>query len=93
MRGNTKNADTTHELPELVGLNIDSWVKAISAMDDIEAVRDEAYKMVGETFDENKPLCPAELEDEFTELAEKYKFRFDKHGRIVSYDLKANGHK
>ena len=76
-----------YKLSELPSIDIDSWVEGISAMCDIDKVREEAYKMAGLEIDEDNPICPAEMEDEYTALADKYDFRFNSKGRIVSYDL------
>lgn len=90
--GNPREKDdgTTYTLPELAEkVHIDSWVEGISAMCAIDAIRKEVYDMAGMVEDEDNPICPAEFESEYTELAEKYKFRFNRKGQIVSYNLKA----
>ena len=88
--GNPKEEDdgTTYTLPELAEkVHIDSWVEGISAMCDIDAIRKEVYDMAGMVEDEENPICPAEFESEYTALAEKYAFRFNRKGVIVSYDM------
>ena len=88
--GNPKEEDdgTTYTLPELAEkVHIDSWVEGISAMCDIDAIRKEVYDMAGMVEDEDNPICPAEFESEYTALADKYKFRFNRKGIIVSYDM------
>ena len=88
--GNPREVDdgTTYTLSELAEkVHIDSWVEGISAMCAMDAIRNEAYKMAGLVEDEDNPICPAEMEDEYTELSNKYKFRFNRKGQIVSYFL------
>lgn len=88
--GNPREVDdgTTYTLSELADkVHIDSWVEGISAMCAMDAIRNEAYKMAGLVEDEDNPICPAEMEDEYTELSNKYKFRFNRKGQIVSYFL------
>lgn len=82
-----KNEDErTFSLPELAeAVDIDSWVEGISAMCAIDAVRKEVYDMAGMVEDEDNPICPGEFEKEYTELADKYKFRFNRKGQIVSF--------
>ena len=73
-----------YRLPDLLR-NIDTWVEGISAMSEIDAIRKEAHEMAG--MEEDESDCPAELEREYTLLADKYGFRFDEMGHIVQYDL------
>lgn len=81
----------TYTLPELADkVDIDAWVEGISAMCGLDAIRKEAYDMAGMVEDENNPICPGEFEKEYTELAEKYKFRFNRKGQIVSFNLNAD---
>lgn len=81
----------TYTLPELADkVDIDAWVEGISAMCNIDAIRKEVYDMAGMVEDEGNPICPAEFETEYTELAEKYKFRFNRKGEIVSFNLNAD---
>lgn len=90
--GNPREKDdgTTYTLPELAEkVHIDSWVEGITAMCNIDAIRKEVYDMAGMVEDEDNPICPGEFETEYTELAEKYHFRFNRKGQIVSYNLKA----
>lgn len=75
-----------YTLSELKG-NIDYWVTAISELDGMDEIRREVYAKAGADFDEH--VCPAEFEKEFTEVADRYKFRFTYDGRISSYDLTA----
>lgn len=75
------------KLSELPSIHIDSWVEGISHMTEIDKVYKEAHKMAGLEIDEDNPICPAEMEAEYTALADKYDFRFDSKGRIVSYNL------
>lgn len=89
--GNPREVDdgTTYTLPELAEkVHIDSWVEGISAMCNMDEIRKEVYEMAGMEEDEDDPICPAEFETEYTELAEKYNFRFNRKGQIVSYNLK-----
>lgn len=91
--GNPKEADdgTTYTLPELAEkVHIDSWVEGISAMCAMDEIRKEVYDMAGMVEDEDNPICPAEFETEYTELADKYKFRFNRKGQIVSFNLNAD---
>ena len=91
--GNPREVDdgTTYTLSELAEkVHIDSWVEGISRMCAIDAVRNEAYKMAGLVEDEDDPICPGEIEDEYTELSNKYKFRINRKGEIVSYNLNAD---
>jgi len=78
---------TTYHLDELPSIHIDAWVNGISNMCDIDHVRHEAYEMAGLTENDEDPVCPAEMEHEYNALAEKYAFRFDGDGKIVSYCL------
>ena len=90
--GNPREKDdgTTYTLPELAEkVHIDSWVEGISAMCAMDEIRKEVYDMAGMVEDEDNPICPGEFETEYTELAEKYHFRFNRKGQIVSYNLKA----
>ena len=81
----------TYTLPELADkVDIDAWVEGISAMCNMNAIRTEVYNMAGKVEDEDNPICPAEFETEYTELAEKYKFRFNSKGEIVSFYLNAD---
>lgn len=80
----------TYTLPELADkVDIDAWVEGISAMCAIDAVRKEAHDLAGLVEDEENPICPGEMEEEYTKLGEKYNFRFNRKGEIVSYDLNA----
>ena len=79
---------TVYHLHELPSIHIDSWVEGISNMSDIDEIRKEVYDMAELTEDEDDPICPGEFEKEYDALAEKYDFRFDRSGRIVSYNLK-----
>ena len=91
--GNPKEKDdgTTYTLAELAEkVHIDSWVEGISAMCNIDAIRKEVYAMANMVEDEDNPICPAEFETEYTELSNKYKFRFNRKGQIVSYNLNAD---
>ena len=91
--GNPREKDdgTTYTLPELAEkVHIDSWVEGISAMCAMDEIRKEVYDMAGMVEDEDNPICPAEFETEYTKLAEKYKFRFNRKGQIVSFNLKAD---
>ena len=76
-----------YTLSDLAANDIDTWVEGISNMSEIEAVRKEAYAMAGMEIDDDNPVCPAELEEEYNALAEKYGFRFYRDGRIMKYDL------
>ena len=83
-----KDDGSTYTLPELAKkVHIDSWVEGISAMCAMDDIRKEVYDMAGMVEDEDNPICPAEFETEYTELAEKYNFRFNRKGQIVSFDL------
>lgn len=84
-----KDDGTTYRLAELPAVDIDSWVEGISAMSDIDEIRKEVYDMADKVEDEDNPICPAEFEKEYTELSDKYNFRFNCLGEIVRYDLKA----
>ena len=80
----------TYTLPELATkVDIDAWVEGISAMCGIDSVRKEAHALAGLVEDEENPICPGEMENEYTKLGKKYKFRFNRKGEIVSYDLTA----
>ena len=75
-----------YRLRELESIDIDSWVEAISRLSEFDKVRKEAYEMAGRV--ENAEVdCPAELEKEYTELADKYDFRFDREGRIAEFNI------
>ena len=85
-----EDPNRTYTLPELAEeVHIDSWVEGISAMCNMDEIRKEVYEMAGMEEDEDDPICPAEFETEYTELAEKYNFRFNRKGQIVSFDLSA----
>lgn len=89
--GNPREVDdgTTYTLSELAEkVHIDSWVEGISAMCNMDEIRKEVYNMACMVEDEDNPICPAEFETEYTELAKKYDFRFNRKGQIVSYNLK-----
>lgn len=89
--GNPREVDdgSTYTLPELAEkVHIDSWVEGISAMCNMDEIRKEVYEMAGMVEDEENPICPAEFETEYTALADKYGFRFNRKGQIVSYNLK-----
>ena len=77
----------TYRLTELPAIHIDSWVEGISNMTGIDKVYKEAHEMAGLEINEDDPICPAEMESEYTALAEKYDFRFNRKGQIVSYNL------
>ena len=78
----------SYRLKELPAIDIDSWVEGIAAMCEIAEVRKQAYELAGMVEDENDPICPGEMESEYTELADRYDFRFNSKGRILSYNLK-----
>ena len=82
----------TYALTELIDLDIDSWVEGISAMCAMDEIRKEAYNMAGMVEDDDNPVCPGEMEDEYTAIADRYEFRFDRRGRIVSFDLTKKQH-
>lgn len=67
---------TLTELPSKCG--IDSWVEALAFLDDFWGHLIEGYK-------DDRQECPAEYEEEFTAFADKYEFRFDRYGNIVSH--------
>ena len=79
----------TYTLAELVNVNIDSWVEALGQLDDKPEFKAEVLKEADEiTLDRWRQMdeCPAELEDEFTTVADRHNYRFDKNGKIVSFD-------
>ena len=79
----------TYKLAELVNINTDSWVEALGQLDDKPEFRAEVLKEADEaTIARWKMMdkCPAELENEFTIVANRYNYRFDKNGKIVSFD-------
>ena len=83
-----EDPNRTYTLSELAEkVDIDSWVEGISAMCAMDEIRKEVYDMANMVEDEDNPICPAEFETEYTELADKYKFRFNRKGEIVSFDL------
>ena len=82
-----KDGEVTYKLTELPAINIDSWVEALANMTVIDKVYTEAHEMAGLEINEDDPICPAEMENEYTALAEKYNFRFNRKGGIVSYNL------
>lgn len=93
-------AKKTYSLDQLVDTNIDAWVMAMSALDDVKGFRREALVLAdAKTIAQWKmnDRCPAELEAEFTTVANRHNYRFDRNGKIVSSDktakLKANGRK
>ena len=83
-----EDPNRTYTLSELAEkVDIDSWVEGISAMCAMDAIRKEVYDMAGMVEDEDNPICPAEFETEYTELSNKYGFRFNRKGEIVSFYL------
>lgn len=79
----------TYKLAELVAVSIDSWVEALKQLDEKPEFKDEVLKEADEvTIARWKMMdkCPAELENEFTVVADRYNYRFDKNGKIVSFD-------
>ena len=79
----------TYKLAELVNVNIDSWVEALKQLDEKPEFKDEVLKEADEvTIARWKMMdkCPAELENEFTTVADRHNYRFDKNGKIVSFD-------
>lgn len=79
----------TYTLEELVDLNIDSWVEAMGHLDDLPDFKKEVMAEADEeAIAQWKEMdeCPAELESEFTEVANRHNYRFDKDGNIVSFD-------
>ena len=79
----------TYTLAELVNVNIDSWVEALGQLDDKPEFKAEVLKEADEiTLDRWRQMdeCPAELEDEFTTVADRHNYSFDKNGKIVSFD-------
>lgn len=83
----SKDGEATYKLTELPAIHIDSWVEAIANMTGIDKVYKEAHEMAGLAINEDDPICPGEMEDEYTALADKYDFRFDSKGNIVSYNF------
>lgn len=79
----------TYKLEELVAIDIDSWVEAIAKLDDNKKVRAEVLKEADESAVarwKDMDECPAELENEFTIVANRHNYRFDERGNIVSFD-------
>lgn len=79
----------TYTLAELVNVNIDSWVEALDQLDDKPEFKTEVLKEADEiTLDRWRQMdeCPAELEDEFTAVANRHNYRFDRDGMIISFD-------
>ena len=81
-----KTNKKTYELHELLDIDIDAWVDGISRLSDEPRVMEEAYAMAGMTYDKDEAVCPGELENELTLIATRDKYRFDRKGRIVSFD-------
>lgn len=81
--------EKTYTLEELVDLNIDSWVEAMGHLDDLPDFKKEVMAEADEIDIERwkrMDECPAELESQFTEVANRHNYRFDKDGNIVSFD-------
>ena len=79
----------TYKLAELVAVSIDSWVEALKQLDEKPEFKDEVLKEADEVAIARWKMmdkCPAELENEFTVVADRYNYRFDKNGKIVSFD-------
>ena len=76
----------TYTLSELKD-NFDAWLTAIIELDGMDEIRREVYAKAGADFD--KDVYPPEFEKEFTEVADRYQFRFTYFGRISSYNLRA----
>lgn len=72
-------------LDDLAMVDIFSWVRAISAMSEMDRMRAEACALAG--VKDSEDMCPAELEKEYTELANRYGFLFDAEGAIKCYAL------
>ena len=87
LKPSAKDGEETYRLTELPSIHIDSWVEALANMTGIDKVYTEAHEMAGLEINEDDPICPAEMEGEYTALAEKYDFRFNRKGQIVSYNL------
>lgn len=89
MKATKKGGVKFYTLAELVNVNIDSWVEALGQLDDKPEVKEEVLKEADEiTIERWRRMdeCPAELEDEFTMVADRHNYRFDKYGKIVSFD-------
>ena len=78
----------TFALEELVDIDIDSFVEAMGHLNDDPVFHKEALAMADEDTrrEYKRDECPGVLEDEYTALARRDKFRFDKKGNIVSFD-------
>lgn len=79
----------TYKLAELVNINTDSWVEALGQLDDKPEFRAEVLKEADEiALDRWRQMdeCPAELEDEFTTVANRHNYRFNRDGKIISFD-------
>ena len=79
----------TYKLDELVNINTDSWVAALGQLDDKPEFRAEVLKDADEIALERwrqMDECPAELADEFTTVANRRNYRFDRDGKIISFD-------
>ena len=79
----------TYKLAELVNVNINSWVEALGQLDDEPEFRAEVLKEADEIARDRwrqMDECPAALEDEFTAVANRHNYRFDRDGMIISFD-------
>ena len=79
----------TYKLAELVNINTDSWVESLGQLDVKPEFRAEVLKEADEiALDRWRQMdeCPAELEDEFTTVANRHNYRFDMDGKIISFD-------
>lgn len=78
----------TYALEELVDIDTDAWVEAMGHLNDDPVFHKEALAMADEDTrrEYESDECPGALEDEYTELARRDKFRFDEKGNIVSFD-------
>ena len=78
----------TYALDELVDIDIDALVEAMGHLNDDPVFHNEALAMADEDTrrEYESDECPSVLEDEYTALARRDKFRFDKKGNIVSFD-------
>lgn len=75
-----------YRLHELAGIDIDSWVQAMSNMADKYGHMIEGYK-------DEEEACPAEYETAFENFASEHGLRFGRFGEIVSANEYGKGSK
>lgn len=80
------NNNKSYQLHELIGIDIDAWVVAMSLMADKYGHMIEGYK-------DEEDACPGDYETEFENFASKHGLRFYRSGAIVSANEKGKGSK